>query len=69
MGHIARDCAQVKRMFKCTLCGSNQHTRGRCPEEHNNENQGLQKNAEALQAQVKANCVSKNPFVKSVSLN
>lgn len=56
-------------MFKYILCEFNYHTRIRCPDKRRDIDQGSQKNTESLQAQVNVNRGSKNPFVKTVSLN
>lgn len=62
IGHMARDCHQPKRPMKFTFCESNQHTRGRCPEEQKHKNS-------ALQAHMTSNEDIRNPFSKEVILN
>jgi len=51
-GHIARDCPRPRRPMKCSNCGSDRHTRGKCPEETADSTSPAGDNREAYRAEI-----------------
>lgn len=67
-GHISRDCPKLRRPFKCSICGFDQHSRGRCPNVKDEQTPALSQDS-ALRADTDYVATKKNSFSKTVFLN
>lgn len=54
--------------MKCSNCGSDQHTRGRCPEKVDERSETASVTDQAFRADATASAKSRNPYVKTVRI-
>jgi len=68
-GHIARDCPKPRRPMKCSNCGSDRHTRGKCPVEVADSTMPTGDNREAYRAEITNPKTLVNPFAREMTIN
>jgi len=68
-GHISRDCRNPRRPVKCSNCGSNQSTRGRCPDGDTDRTDTASVADQAYRVDAATSANTNNPFMKTVLIN